>query len=82
MDDAGAGLFGQGFGQPFNEAFHFRHRLGFREPILLRPAFDLPPEVIPGLAKIGQASGFDINIVQRRQSVDHRLVRRTALGWV
>ena len=82
MDNAGAGLFRQGFGQPFNEAFYFRHRFGFGEPILLCPTFDLPPEIVTRLTKVGQASAFDINIVQRRQCIDHRLVGRAALGWV
>src|SRR5262245_51618894 len=66
--------------QPLDELLHRLDLFGLRGAVLLRPATDLPLEVVAGLAIVVQTDGVVVDLVQRGDHAVHLFVDRGALG--
>ena len=59
--------------EPDDQALHVLDRLRFAGAVLLGPAHELPGEIAAGLAEVGQSHRGDVDRVELRQPLVHRI---------
>ena len=65
--------------EPVDEPVHLGDVFGLAGAILLAPALPLPREIVARLAKVGEPGGRDVDRVQPREPLVHRIVDAGAL---
>ena len=68
--------------QPFDQALHGVDLFGFGRAVLLRPALDLPRDIVFALAEVAQADFGGIEAVKLRDGGVHRVIDGGALGRI